>query len=167
MLKEHFFLVTGRLRKILLKWNAYLYSITLYGRKFGRRYLIMRIGSQSMSSTIDPKTIYRKEINHVSLNSRINQPYSPAQLSNMFFVYDGLALAKWQSSVHPTFSSWIFIISKKQILLATRYSTWSPSQWKVFLKYFNYIVLHKFSFKVKKYMRKALTTDNINLLRCL
>lgn len=102
MLKEHFFLVTGRLRKILLKWNAYLYSITLYGRKFGRRYLIMRIGSQSISSTIDPKTIYRKEISHVSLNSRINQPYSPAQLSNIFFVYDGLALAKWQSSVHPT-----------------------------------------------------------------
>lgn len=52
---------------MFFKLNAYLYSITLYGRKWGRRYLIMRIGSQSMSSTIDPKTICNKEIKQVSL----------------------------------------------------------------------------------------------------
>lgn len=36
--------------------------MTLYGRKLGSRYLIIRIGSQSMSRTIDPKTICKKNV---------------------------------------------------------------------------------------------------------
>lgn len=52
----------------------------------------MRIGSQSMSSTIDPKTICNKKVNKLVPILETTKPSFPP-ISNMFPGCGGLALA--------------------------------------------------------------------------
>ena len=80
----------------------------------------MRIGSQSMSSTIDPKTICNKEVKQVSPNSRNNQIEFPTHLSDTSPVCGGLALANSPTSTQLLARSPLWLNGEKNRRKARR-----------------------------------------------